>query len=548
MIRKIVTMLNKGEKGFTLIEMLAAITIFSVISLAVLNVSGLGNQLIYREKNQMDGRVSARTVLTRIVKDITEAKQTEVVNINNPSDQTKGDTVVITRQDGTVVTYGFDPEKEQIYFMDSSNQITYLINAISVTAYTPLGLNNETTKKNQITMDITVSVGDSLMTFSDTVVVRSVNANSTPIPYIKTVAPNLVQFKGEEKKEKKDGDDDDDDGDDHDDDNNDDNDNPGNGVQTIYIAGQDTNFAGNTIVYLVPMGRTLADVSDPSKNVITFKNGTGNPVRTKTGDKTEIWIDLNRGQVIDTTYDVWATTPGVLGTYPEKAYKLAALTVHITAGTPEDDEENHDENESDDDDDHDQDNDDPDDDVWDIDDWVVNVGSINGFGTINNSTHVIEKKDNSNDKVAYYNHLVGAFDYQVKIDIEEEGSNHGNPKALLTIFGAGSGPQYTYTGFGIDESGYVYYGDQAVLDSDSDSYARIKDNSGHDVKVSTGTTVTLRAVKYLDNTTNQWTLKLYVNDMSNPKFTSTKIPSGTGYLGVTVTDNKMQAKFTVSRM
>ncbi len=524
MLKRFMNRLGKQQRGFTLVEITATVLILSVVGLAVLNVTGQGQILLSRQSNEMDARISARAVLTRMAKDIEESKATNVTQDNKKIE-------ILDENNAVIKTYGWDETNKQVYLKDKDGNTTYIIQAISLAIFSPPG------KTNQVNMDITVSVGSSEMTFSASAMSRSVNSNSSGVPRIVMVAPNVVQFNGEEKIEHRDGLN-------HDDDDEDRNDDSGvsAGKQTIHISAVEAHFNWKTVVELVPKGGTLGAPANPRyKNV----NELEKTVRID-ANHLDIWFELKKEGLADSTYDVWAITPDTprSGLY-EKAFKLGALTVHLPGQAHAiDDPVVHPKNDEDNDTNKDTQKHSPNDDAWSdgssgtLEDWIVDRGNMNGFGSINYSTKEIEKKDNSNDKVAYYNHMVADFDYQVKINITDQNTTDSGKLALLTLNYNGlnntTGGGGWYIGFGINQNG-VYYGEKGSLNKLT-LPAGVSVNNGQ---------AALRAVKYYDSTTQKYWLKLYVN--GTQVFLTDKVPSGTGYLGVTVTENKMKAKFTVTR-
>lgn len=531
MLKHLTERISRRQLGFTLVEVMAAVVILSVIGLSVLNVSGKGQILLARQNNEMESRISARAVLTRMVKEIEEAKSTTV---QDPS------TILIVDKAGKVKTYGFDSAKSQVYLKDNeTGNITYIIPAISMAFFTPVAEQGKV--YDYVNMDIRVKVGSSEMTFSATATSRSVNTNSSPVPRITMVAPPKVTFDGTEKIEDDHGDGNDrnigeSNAKDDDDDTRDDV--PGNGKQTIHISAAETNFNTNTFVVLVPQGATL-DLTNFTNNVVYKNNGIDKIVRTD-NTKTEIYFELKQTDVTTNTYDVWAITPNIpkSGLY-EKAFRLASLTVNndTHAKNPEDDDQDYDKKD-------DGQHYEPDNDSWNNhddsnesdDDWKVDRGNIPGFGSINYGTKEIVKKENSNDKILYYNHKVAEFDYEARVQITDQNSTDAGKLALLTLNYNGlnntNGGGGWYVGFGINQTG-VYYGEKG-------SVYKLTLPSG--VSVTNGEAV-LRAVK--QKIDGKYWLTLYVNGTVVLK--TDKVPSGTGYLGVTVTDNKVKAKFTVTR-
>lgn len=486
----------KRERGFTLIEMTATVVILSVIGLAVLNVTGNGNLMLARQSNEMDSRISARAVLTRIVKDIETAKATVV-----PDEHT---IQIMDLVDGNWVvtkTYGFDSEKKQVYLRDNSGNDLYLINAISYVVYYP-----ETTQPNTanyVNMDITVSVGSSQLTFNATATSRSVNTNSTPIPDIWYVSPNPTGFGWGT-----------------------------NGHKDIEIHGLNTHFTTATQVVLVravsgvtfdPKNFDLSTGSSSGQDIVVIKNTQSNPSRVTIPQNSNglvLNFRLNQADVVDqATYHVYAFTPNVVGingnSSTEIVYKLSALGISIdptatnsTPSTPN-----------------------PNQSPWSEGDWDLDRGS-GGFGSIDLLNKRITKDPNANGKIAYYATAVTTFDYRVRVRI-----NSGAGLALLTLFYDG-GKKGTYIGYGIDQTG-VYYGQSGAL-------TKIRTES-------IGTNeVLLRAKADYNSDVKMYRLRVWFKglDDTDRLLTTSYIPSDpvnglpAAYLGVTVPDKKTDVTFT----
>ncbi len=515
MLTRLLKLWLKRERGFTLLEVTASVVILSVIGMAVLSAAGKGQVFLSRQSNEMDSRVSARAVLTRMVKDIQSAKYSNVIDPQ---------TILLTEQDNTTLTYGFDSTKKQVYLKDNNGQTIYLIHAISTAFFSPPG------KNDQVNISMTVSVGSSQMTLSDTAVCRSVNFNTTGVPRITMVAPNNVQFNGVVKVNTENNDENDDD----------DNDVDGyHAQQTIHISAVDTHFDtkvdSSTYVVLVPQGSKLGN----SDNVIYANNGSSAKIIRTDGSGTNIWFELKSSNVTNTTYGVWAITPNIFGNQPEKAFMLGALSVNTGSfqggknqtGTTSG----------------------PDDTSWDdgksdnTPDWVADRGDVQGFGRVDCFNKVITKNVNANDKILYYNHPVTTFDYQVTVNISSGGSKT-DQLALLTLFYNGlnntNGGGGWYYGFGVNQYG-VFYGAKG-------SFTQIPSSESN----YSGGQAVLRAKADFDTDRQQPRLRLWVTnvkDSDKPVATIYKVPTdnsgllGPGYLGVTVTSSKTNATFTVTR-
>ncbi len=503
MFRRLLKPWVRRERGFTLLEVTASVVILSVIGMAVLSAVGKGQVFLAKQSNDLDSRESARAVLTRMVKDIESAKYT---NVSDPQ------TIVLTEQDNTSITYGFDSTKQQVYLKDSSGKILYIIHAISMAFFSPPG------KNDQVSISMTVSVGTSQMTLADTAVCRSVNYNTSGVPRIVMVAPNNVQFNGVVKVNTENNDENDDD----------DKDTSGNGAQqTIHISGVDTHFNGSTYIKLVPQGSKLTD-----SDVITYANNGSNTQIIRTSLGTDIWFELNKNDIkqTSTVFDVWAVTPNnndLGGSQPENAFMLGALSVNTgnfqngknqTGTSPGPDDNN----------------------SWSTPDWVADRGDVEGFGQVDDSSQEITKKANANDKILYYNHQVTTFDYQATVNVTDGGTK-SSQLALLTLFYNGlpntNGGGGWYYGFGINQYG-VFYGAKGNLTQ----IPGVAVNNNQAV---------LRAVASFDTNRQQPVLTLYVNSAKVAAIykvpTDTSGLLGPGYLGVTVTSTQTNATFTVKR-
>lgn len=501
------------ERGFTLIEVAAGVVIMSVVGMALLNFYGDGATMISRQTNEMNTRDSARAVLTRMVKDIQQAPQIAL--------SSDGSTVDIEDDQGNLMEkYVFDAANQEIY-AEKGTQKTFLIHAIQSDVYAmPL--------KNELGIKISVKVGTSVLDFTDTVMVRSVNYNTSPVPVIYSVTTPVNTSNT--------GSDEDDvtghgDGDDA-------VDQPKEPFEQIHVVGTDTHFtAGDTYVVLVPHGLNL----NAPGNVVIQNNGASNHI-VDVKSTTDLYFDLPYSDVTPQYYDVYAITPNkdldgtISNNLPEEAAKINGLQVinQQLIGTEKDDEESSYQQ--------------PDKDQWNDGgndgqpDWLVSGGSsFNSFGSIAYNKYVITKKSNCNNKIAYYNHEYAEFDYKATIDITDgaiDNSETQNPDsiALLTLWYNGKnntvGGGGDYVGVGIDKD-YVYVGSKGNMQ-------RIPGYT-----LSTQGQATIEAVSDFDLTNHEYRLQIYVD--GTLLYTSYQlVPWSGGYLGVTVNNTKTDATFTIS--
>ncbi len=545
MFYRLFARLSKREQGFTLVEVMASLTILTVIGVSLVNATGSGQKLLSRQRDEMDSRISARQVLTKMVSDIEQAPGVNVVS--SVGNTTTGDTIQILDARGIITkVYGYDssPEKQEIYLQENGVK-TFLIHAINLAAFTPITRTG--TIADRVQMELTVKVSDSVMTFQDTAMARVAEIHDSPfvlrpdhnnnggnnnpgsggsdnIPSIYVEQFNWVPAGAS-------GRDDDDAKDDHGYDSTD-------SAANVKITGRHTHFSSGTKVVIVKHGAAFdpQNYSATGQTIIAFFNiGDGsNSHNVRVADDCTLHISLSTSDVANnTTYDVWTITPDVLGAgQPEIVNENNAFTVNLGGASHEnegDDSPNK----------HRWQGDDRDDNQG---DWKVDRGNTDGFGSVDDSSREIDKKGNCNDKVLYYNHQVQNFDYQV--DVEFTGGGDSHSLALLTLFynGVNNAKGGTYTGFGIDESGKVYYGEKG-------SIKEIGSITGFNNRA------TLRAKTDWDQNAQQYSLRLWVNDVADsdaPLFVTNNVPvSGgkiaPGYLGVTVTDGTAKAAFTINQ-
>ncbi len=551
MFYRLFARLSKRQQGFTLVEVLASITILTVIGLSLVNATGSGQKLLARQRDEMDSRISARQVLTRMVSDIEQAPGINV--ISSVGNTTTGDTIQILNDRGVVSkVYGYDgsADKQEIYLQENGVK-TFLIHAINLAAFTPLTRTG--TVADRVQMEITVKVGDSVMTFQDTAMARVAGIHDSPIVLRHTGGGNNNQGSGgtgdnipsinvQQFNWARTGSCEEDD-EDYDDD-------EGRlsttSVANVKITGQYTHFshtdsghrAQDTKVIIVKHGAAFdpRNYSDSDSNLIIFSNiGNGrlsDEVRAK--DDYTLHISLAKSAVTDnTTYDVWTITPQVLGNgESEIVNEPNAFTVR-SSGTSHANEADDSPNK------HQWQGDDRDDNQG---DWCIDRGNVSGFGSVDDSVRQITKKGNCNDKVLYYNRQVQNFDYQVGVTFT--GGGDSGSLAILTLFynGVNNANGGKYTGFGIDKSGNVYYGEKGSMRL-AGSIAGFSSQA------------TLRAKTDWDQNAEQYRLRLWVNNVADsdaPLLVTNNVPmSGDkiapGYLGVTVTDGNAKALFTINQ-
>ncbi|MDA8442674.1 MAG: prepilin-type N-terminal cleavage/methylation domain-containing protein [Peptococcaceae bacterium] len=535
------------ENGFTLVEMLASMAILSVIGLSLFSVTGKANFLLAQQSTQMDARSSARSVLNQMVRDIQQASAIQVPidsTVSTPGTP-RGTVIQLLDSSGNMVKeYGY--ANGEIY-LKQDNVTQYLIPAISYIAYTPAGVVNGTS--DHVNMDIKISTGNSadntVMDFTATATCRSVNANTNQfVPVLLYVSPNPAVFQTTAQQQQSyhdDGDSEDNgSGDGSGDDGNEGSDSSQVTATTLpaTIFGQYTHFTNNSQILLVPHGVTF----DPKKfdpttgmyagqalnstiayyhnsgqnnSVVAVDNGTGN-----TGEKLQ--FTLNQADVTNNTvYDAYVFTPGGSPTGDtEIVYKYDALQPawqNVPPGQVKNSNE-----------------DQPDNSGWQDNSWQIDRGNINGFGSIDTATNQVVKKQNCNDKVAYYNQKVTTFDYKATVDVTSGGQS--GSYALLTLFYNGENNKNGgwYQGFGISNNG-VYYGPKDALSQIPNVYV-------------SGPT-TLEAIADYDSVAQQYRLRLFVN--GSQVYQTYQVPSGTtgitpSYLGCTVTDGNTDATFTIT--
>lgn len=509
------------ERGFTLIEVAAGVVIMSVVGMALLNFYGNGTNMISRQVNDMDTRNSARAVLTRMVKDIQLAPQIAL--------STDGTIVDIQDDHGTTIEkYVFDQTQQEIY-AEKDGQKTFLIHAIQAQTFA-----NPSQMKNELEITITIQVGTSILKLSDTATARLVNYNNSKVPVIFSVTSGVVDIASGSSQEDAEGNGDRDD----------DAEKPATPFTQIVVAGTNTHFTTNdTVVVLVPHGSALDLKNLNASGNVVFQNDGQNVVTVKTPTKLDFNLPYDdfSGVSLPAYYDVYAITPnsdldGTVGNGQSEVALMVnglKITNQPLNGHEKDDEESG----------YAQ----PDDNTqWDQGqtDWLVSGGSsFNSFGSIDDSDHIITKKSNCNNKIAYYDHAYATFDYKATINITDGAIDNQatvNPDdiAMLTLWYNGddntTGGGGNYVGVGIDKD-YLYVGYKG-------SMQRVPNYT-----LPTQGQATIEAKSDFDSNKNEYRLQIFVDGDSNPVYTSYEIvPWGSGYLGVTVNNPKTNATFSVT--
>lgn len=103
------------EKGFTLLEAVVALAIFSVISVALFYLMAGSYRSYWREVQRQEVEANLRAALDRITLKVREAKEVRGESPIDPQDPAKGFRgVKVTMPDGTTRTYAFDPSSREL--------------------------------------------------------------------------------------------------------------------------------------------------------------------------------------------------------------------------------------------------------------------------------------------------------------------------------------------------------------------------------------------------------------------------------------------------
>ncbi|HHP51494.1 MAG TPA: type II secretion system protein [Moorella mulderi] len=105
----------KEEKGFTLLEVVVALTIFSLLSMGMFYLTAAGYRLYWQEVQRQEVEAHLRSALDRITLRVREAKEVVAVDPIDPKAPAKGfKSIKVTMPDGTALTYSFEPSSREL--------------------------------------------------------------------------------------------------------------------------------------------------------------------------------------------------------------------------------------------------------------------------------------------------------------------------------------------------------------------------------------------------------------------------------------------------
>ncbi|MGO0123282.1 PulJ/GspJ family protein [Desulfothermobacter acidiphilus] len=105
----------EGEEGFTLLEVVVALAIFSMLSLALFYLVSAGYRSYWQELQRQEVEANLRSALDRITLRVREAKEVVAVDPIDAKDTGKGFRgIKVTLPDGTARTYAFDPAAREL--------------------------------------------------------------------------------------------------------------------------------------------------------------------------------------------------------------------------------------------------------------------------------------------------------------------------------------------------------------------------------------------------------------------------------------------------
>ncbi|RDV83221.1 PulJ/GspJ family protein [Ammonifex thiophilus] len=105
----------REEKGFTLLEVLVALTVFSMLSVALFYLVSAGYRSYWQELQRQEVEANLRSALDRITLRVRGAKEVVAVDPVDPKAPAKGfKSIKVTMPDGTARTYVFDPGSREL--------------------------------------------------------------------------------------------------------------------------------------------------------------------------------------------------------------------------------------------------------------------------------------------------------------------------------------------------------------------------------------------------------------------------------------------------
>ena len=140
---------RRGDVGFTLIEVLVAIALFSFLSTALMSVLISTSKAVTAGKQVSTINEEARLALERITREVRQAKQVVAVRLPTPTDATTSMTLWVdfngnnlqddTAADPEIVTYAYDPAAHRLTLTANDQYgtaVTRPILAENVSAFT----------------------------------------------------------------------------------------------------------------------------------------------------------------------------------------------------------------------------------------------------------------------------------------------------------------------------------------------------------------------------------------------------------------------------
>ncbi|ACX52812.1 hypothetical protein Adeg_1720 [Ammonifex degensii KC4] len=97
------------ECGFTLVEAVVALAIFSMISVALFYLMAGSYRSYWREVQQQEVEANLRQALDRISLRVRQAEKIEKIDPQNPSTG-----IIVTLPGGASYTYAYDPAKKEL--------------------------------------------------------------------------------------------------------------------------------------------------------------------------------------------------------------------------------------------------------------------------------------------------------------------------------------------------------------------------------------------------------------------------------------------------